>query len=1101
MQRFTVAIVDSTTPGTALTLAVPFDSSALVSAFIEELFRRAAKQGLKLAPSTHIAALHLDSETGAIIDPGDLLSDVVTDSRNDKIFAVFTRQGAPHSGSDTEGVRHQLETSRLVSGDDGLVIRFITPNLAKKSRLSLPTVIISKSATVKDLHKLAAHHLGLPAAFAEENITNECNCNLVKQISEVSGPADKIFIVHGKSIVEHSDLQDSSEAAVNIAIESATKGAGSAERKIVRHGGELHLGRYSRPPVVAICSKSRHIPLHARVDDEDTASEDDLKHHVVDLHTSEQPICASIMSCELHKTGLLYLAKDGVIDIFVVNRTAAGTASATIGRSAIFRARPHWEPSISQNPRGIAMFLSSLRVFTSLISAADSDRRTKDAVLHLMDLISKFPPCVRALLLLIDGKTVSPPESAAIAHAVYEALHSALIPTGIIGSDTSRVFEGSRLLFGFILEKARTTKLSSSTAADDDLPYLASLESFDVRDLKTGEAVLHPVQTKSGILERSLFSAFDEGGVLAHSHLQPRLAQMETPSAIGRHALLAGGASPAVLIFNVSRLMADYRYPDAGHPQGAFDAGELSQLSHLAEVAARNQLSVHRPTQLASAGESTMNTTVVEQLIAPIIKQYESDGSAVFDSFGGAVLRRLQAPDEMLFFCVDTSASMRSSSDFREVNEQHPDLEPDLCAQDIVDANVYTTVTFDTMKDCLSKYEAFKDMLGILASKADIQKQRWLASEVIDMYRMLLDNDIVAKHERMADDRENARSHFARQAIIDAESTLNGLKAQWAGCQTHHEALQDFLIYRANSSADINMDCGLAFEHPPQMTGLPLQSQALVANDELASAVISWIRGADMQEASQPPAKKARLTLPEQRAKITFLSKDGAFDREINSETTVADLYQLAFRGLKGRFMAFQLALHDSTAVDPSPSLAHSHNINDGDQIFIRIADENSTTSGDSSHSASGSGQADDHALIKVYRHEEVNFSFWVPRSTSGTTQSIIWKYWRYQYQTVGWLGLREVQIWTDLHSNGDGLKTGMPRSHTVPMSWYLKRTSCNGKLEDEPLCGEEATTRNGQPNDASKPLVIKVDVQAIRKSSSRQAADLEPPRCPQADV
>ncbi|PIA90444.1 putative bifunctional E2/E3 enzyme [Cercospora beticola] len=1186
MQRFTVAIVDSTTPGTALTLAVPFDPSAPVSAFIEELFRRAAKQGLELAPDTHIAALHLDSETGAIIDPGDLLSDVVTDSRNDKLFAVFTRQGAPRSGSDTEGVRHQLETSRLVNGDNGLVIRFITPNLAKKSRLSLPTVTISKSATVKELHELAAHQLGLSTVFAKGKITNECNCNLAKQISEVSGPANKIFIVHGKSIVEHLDHQDSSEAAVDIAIEAVTKGVGSAERKIVRHGGELHLGRYSRPPVVAICSKSRHIPLHARVDDEDTASEDDLKHHVVDLHTSEQPMSASIMSCELHETGLSHLAKDGVIDIFVVNRTTAGTASTTIGRSAIFRARPHWEPSISQSPRGVAMFLSSLRVFTSLVSAADSDRRNKDAILHLMDLISNFPPCVRALLLLIDGKTISPPESAAIAHAVYEALHSALIPTGIIGSDTTRVFEGSRLLFGFILEKARTTKLSSSTAAEDDLPYLASLESLNVRDLKTGEAVLHPVQTKSGLLERSLFSAFDEGGVLAHSHLQPRLAQIETPSAVGRHALLAGGASPTVLIFNVSRLVADYRYPDAGHPQGAFDEGELSQLSHLAEVAARNQLSVHKPTQLASAvapcltfdrnahlavytgqqacgapgesnlvfrpslGESTMNSTVVEQLIAPIIKQYESDGSAVFDSFGGAVLRLLQAPDELLFFCVDTSASMRTSSDFREVNEQHPDVEPDLCVQDIVDAEVYATVTFDTMKDCLSKYEAFKDMLGILVSENDSKKQRGLASEIIDMYRMLLGQEIVAKHERMMKDRDNARSYFARQAIIDAESTLNGLKAQWAGCQTHHEALQDFLIYRANSSADINVEwywsvgsdvparapptrlptlsedlasvphelrCPISYallEDPVQavdgftysrsaieqwfgvrtsspMTGLPLQSQALVANDELASAVVSWIRGADMQEASQPPAKKARLSLPEQHAKITFLSKDGAFDREITPETTVADLYQLAFRGMKARFMVFQLALHDSTPLDPSSSLAHSHNIHDGDQIFIRIADENSTRSGESSHSASGSGQAEGHALIKVYRNDQVNFSFWVPRSTSGTTQSIIWKYWRYQYETVGWLGLREVQIWTGLYSNGDGLMTGMPRDHTDPMSWYLKRGLYNGRLEDEPLCGEEATAQNGQASDNTKPLVIKVDVQAIRKTSSREAADL----------
>lgn len=102
-------------------------------------------------------------------------------------------------------------------------------------------------------------------------------------------------------------------------------------------------------------------------------------------------------------------------------------------------------------------------------------------------------------------------------------------------------------------------------------------------------------------------------------------------------------------------------------------------------------------------GESTMNATVIEQLIAPIIKRFEADGSVVFDSYGGAVLRRLQAPDEILFFCVDTSASMRSSSDFREVNEQAPIFEEEVTADSVVEVENYSEATLDDVKDFLSK--------------------------------------------------------------------------------------------------------------------------------------------------------------------------------------------------------------------------------------------------------------------------------------------------------------------------------------------------------------------------------------------------------------
>lgn len=771
-----------------------------------------------------------------------MLSDIVTDPRSDKIFAVFAaKQRAP---VETENVRHQLETSSLDNGKDRLLVRFMTAALAKKDKASIPPVSISHSATIKQLHELAARHVSLPAVFENEKIDNECNCNLAKQISEGSSSTKQVFLVHGKSIVKRIDLDNATETAVDIAIQSELGHTVFAEKKITRHSGESQSGNYSRLPVVAICSKARHTPRHARVADD----EDEDVHHtfrLVDLHTSEQPISAASMGTKLSDAALGDLIVDGVLDIYVVNRATSGSAANNIGRSAIFRARPHWEPTVTQTDRGVAMFLSSLRVFASLVPNKNSDPRMKDAVLHVADLIMHFPPCTRALFLLLEGKTLTPSESAAISHAVYETLHDILMPTGIIGTNTDRVFEGARLLFGFILEKARTLKLSPSTADEDSLPYLASFEVIDVKGLITAEPVFDSVRTTAGLLERSLFVAFDQGGVLSESHLQPRLAEMESLASTQRHVILAGGSSPDIAVFNTRRLTLDYRYPDAGNIEAGIDTSELSQLSHLAEVAARNQLSVHRPAQLASAvapcltfdrsahlavytgqqacggpgdshlvfrpmhGESTMNATVVEQLIAPIIKRYEADGSVVFDSYGGAVLRRLQAPDEILFFCVDTSASMRNATDFEEVNEQAPRFEKDLTADSIVEVEHYVKATFDEMKDFLGKYEGFQDMLAIVSIPVrhdDAWVQRAVASDTLSLVRELLGNEIVTKHERLQRDRDNARSYYARQAVTEATSSLKRLKLLWAGLKTHEEALLDFLIYRAATSPDVNTD-------------------------------------------------------------------------------------------------------------------------------------------------------------------------------------------------------------------------------------------------------------------------------------------------------
>lgn len=176
----------------------------------------------------------------------------------------------------------------------------------------------------------------------------------------------------------------------------------------------------------------------------------------------------------------------------------------------------------------------------------------------------------------------------------------------------------------------------------------------------------------------------------------------------------------------------------------------------MAELCGRNNLAVHRPSQLASAvaprlafdrnaylavntgkqpcaepgqssiifrpqhGKETIDPVVLEKLNAPIIKEYGKDGTAVFDAAGGAQVSRLQDPEEITVFCVDSSASMRSSSDFEEVNTndtshfETPSFESQ--AARFEHPEVHAIPSLDDTEESLASYEGFNDMLGIIAA-------------------------------------------------------------------------------------------------------------------------------------------------------------------------------------------------------------------------------------------------------------------------------------------------------------------------------------------------------------------------------------------------
>lgn len=491
MQRYTVTIINDTGGGRP-SILVPFQPSSLVTAFKDEIVKRAIKQNLPVTAETHDLTLRLQSQTGPTIDPNDVLSDVILDSES--IFAVFSQRDTTVGGvtvplhvsdaSAEESATAAAHSATQPIKGDAISIRVVTPATAKQVRSSLPTFAISVDATLQQLHEQVAHHLKLPANVEKNASIDECNCSFARKLSDHHYSHATTFVIHGKSTVENllvvvrpkpDDLRNALQTQFGANFE--------ASKKVHYLGGELDAeGRYTRLPVVALCAKSRHVPASARVAELPDESDQPWS-KILDLHTTEMPIHTAAMSKTISETGLLGLCVEGILDIFAVNRSTTPVSNVTcVGKGAVFRNRAYWCPEIKQTDRGVAIFLASLRVTASLLQDMEDDPASYDAVLHAVDLMLSFPPALRTLHLLGQGKTPSPSECAALSHSCFHTLET-FMPEDLIGATRQRLFEGSRLLFGFLLEKARSIKLHDSQLANPQKwPYLGALQVVETRD-------------------------------------------------------------------------------------------------------------------------------------------------------------------------------------------------------------------------------------------------------------------------------------------------------------------------------------------------------------------------------------------------------------------------------------------------------------------------------------------------------------------------------------------------------------------------------------------------------------------------------------------
>lgn len=548
MQRYTITFV-SDTGGGRPSVVVPFQPSALVTSFKDEITKRAIRQNLPIAAETHDLNLRLQSQTGPALDPEDVLSDVVSGSET--IFAVFSKHMAEGAASialpsdtsanasaDTSADMVEATGATLIEGD-AIKIRVITPATSKQVQNSLKTFDISVHATIKQLHERVSHHLGLPSEPEKHADVNECNCAFARKLSDHHSSTTATFAIHHKSVVDSLQLALQPTAhEIRHALDVQIGMQDDTHKKVHCFGGEQDsAGRYINLPVVAICSRNRHVPASAR-HAEPLDESDQTWSHVLDLHTSEMPIHTAAMSKKISESGLLDLCIEQVLDIYAVRRSTTPVShSVCSGKNGVFRDRAYWQPPVKQSLRGTAMFLASLRVTASLLQDQVEDPAAQDAFLHIFDLMCAFPPALRTLHLLIQGKTPSPMECAALSHVYFHVLET-FMPEDLIGNTKQRLFESSRLLFGFLFEKSRSIKLHESQLVDSQKwPYLSALEITEARDSVTNEPVAEPVQTEIGVVERAYYQAFSAAGALSLNTMQLPLTDNNVSNAMMRSTL------------------------------------------------------------------------------------------------------------------------------------------------------------------------------------------------------------------------------------------------------------------------------------------------------------------------------------------------------------------------------------------------------------------------------------------------------------------------------------------------------------------------------------------------------------------------------------
>ncbi|KAJ4303176.1 hypothetical protein N0V90_002069 [Kalmusia sp. IMI 367209] len=727
-------------------------------------------------------------------------------------------------------------------------------------------------------------------------------------------------------------------------------------------------------------------------------------------------------------------------------------------------------------------------MFAGLVHPQKMEEQEQDAVLHILMLLTKFPPAVRAVQILMRGETPQASERAAIVQCIYEVLKD-IVPLRVVNNDSTRLLEGSRLLFGLVIEKAKHLKLSMHD--QDQLPYVGSLKVHELRNLITMEPVISPVQTTSGLVDQDFFDAFDAGGLLRWSNENNNGLVMASERPVVRACLLSGGIKTQVISFDIDAVNSDHRYADCGDVTKVISPAEFSDLAYLAGLCGRNKVGVIHPSALPSANppvltldragllavyvgrqacgqagsdinmfrptsaivEESVDVSIITQLMIPILERYSANGTSVFESFGDHN-RQIKDPDEVIMLCVDASSSMDSRCGFIDVEEnedatvpamtdvfEHSDFNSESYTEDLQ----FDRPALDELREYLSQHESFDDMLAITQSGYNEFQRSENAAEVLEVLRLLLQQNINSK-EKELEIRRGLTNHHRRHFMQNIERDLANLKNRTIRLSQYRDALIAFLLYRADNRV---LDQVMTWTVGDEVPRIP-KSSVLPRSD----------------------ASKFEIPMDYLCPISTDLMEDPVLTVDgFTYERKNIERWLQSHETSPWRYNSISLQ-HQNIILIPSEEVASTY-ITDMTPIVVTPVEAGSSMS-------SSSGQ-EELCLVKVYTsdHQNAKFSYWEPKRTSKTLASIIFRYYRYNTSIHHWLHVTSpFIIWIDMIYNGDDSYFGRVKDHWERLSHFFTREHAKGCLANEAF--HDAVNEGVQPfvnrdRDIVRPLVFKV--------------------------
>ena len=519
---------------------------------------------------------------------------------------------------------------------NGIKIRIITPALAKTfpdiSTIPLLQggVFIPLGISLWDLKTKIANSLG----HTLDNVCpsmefQPCNCTLVKYMLKrgILRSLDHFLVAFDDHKIERLPLSAPTRDSIFQSLRERFGAGVESTYWITLENGTLDSEQhYIMLPTVVLCSNEKHTGKIDKHNEkgrpvanpgQEQSHEQNAKQELtiendeydLDLHLAEAPIEILSPDLTLENAKLNECTVNGVLNLYVVERRGLRKLPSTsVGKEAIFSIAPCWQISPEQSSRGMAAFLSSLRVFTHLINAAALEEKDQDEVLGQIFNLTHLPPAMLAIYVLMQGNTPWSSQCAALIQALLEVLRT-MIPLHLIGGDESRFLEGSRLLFGFILAKA---KQQANVNKKSSLIYIDSVTTIDLLNPETLRPILHPVSTSMGLLEESFFHALHTPGLFENPSEEPPTKSTVADCRPHRLALITGGQVPEVCALNIDHLIAhlhrESTYETApkqlhAHAYRSYLNGNghnsIWDLTNLAGLSEANGLAVVAPSDLA----------------------------------------------------------------------------------------------------------------------------------------------------------------------------------------------------------------------------------------------------------------------------------------------------------------------------------------------------------------------------------------------------------------------------------------------------------------------------------------------------------------------